>query len=121
MFSFNLTELTSIPEAALHSPSHCYYFPRGLCMRGSERWQQMKIKCTQIPQTHMTNLPRLRFSWLLPPNTLAKMMMSDRNFYIPSQLTSQPCPPPALSVEAELTHACQTATSPFTLFNSAHS
>ncbi|MEQ2219085.1 hypothetical protein XENOCAPTIV_012279 [Xenoophorus captivus] len=79
-----------------------------------------EIKCTQIPQTHMTNLPCLRFSWLLPPNTLAKMMMSDRNFYIPSQLTSQPCPPPALSVEAELTHACQTATSPFTLFNSAH-
>lgn len=45
----------------------------------------------QLPLTRVAHHSVLCFSWLLPPNTLMKMMLSDRNFYISSQLMSHPC------------------------------
>lgn len=63
----------------------------------------------------VTNHSALCFSWLLPPNILVKMMMSDRDFYISPQLASHPCFLSTFTIGGGLTHAHQSLTSPFPL------
>lgn len=69
----------------------------------------------QLPLTPVTNHSALCFSWILPPNILVKMMMTDRDFYISPQLVSHPYPPSTFTIGGGLTHAHQLLTSPFPL------
>ncbi len=69
----------------------------------------------QLPPTPVTNHSALCFSWLLPPNILVRMMMSDRDFYISPQLASHPCSPSTCTIGGGLTHAHQSLTSLFPL------
>lgn len=68
--------------------------------QNQNRWEMFAAE-THPPLLWLITL--LRFSCFLPPNILVRMMMSDSNFYILSQLTSHPCPPTAFSSQSPRT------------------
>lgn len=84
------TDVHKLKQTALCSPAQC---GTSLIVKVQEPHPKkdfLSSKCI-FPLTLVTNHSVLCFSWLLPPNTLVKMMMSDMNFYISPQLAS--CPP----------------------------